>query len=136
MICSVLRPTVGTPACTPMVAGTTPAARSCCSASSATARLRGRGRPWVKMVDSSATTGRPSARACTTSSVTRMAGAPEVPAVLEVLRAPEVLRVLEALGGSPVMMRTLCEMPLRWGNAVISVGTARIGNQNASWAFR
>ncbi|GGU84716.1 hypothetical protein GCM10010502_40860 [Kitasatospora aureofaciens] len=55
---------------------------------------------------------------------------PGAPAVLGMPAVPAVLR------GSPVMMRASCEMPLRWGNATISVWTVRIGNQNESWGFR
>jgi hypothetical protein len=44
---------------TAMVAGTAPSARMTASTSSAMSRLPGQGMPWVMMVDSSATTGRP-----------------------------------------------------------------------------
>ena len=63
-------PTVGWPAGTPTVAGTTPAARSIASSSKATSRLRGRGRPWLMIVDSRATTGRPASSAAWTSGAT------------------------------------------------------------------
>src|ERR1017187_3325673 len=63
-------PTVGWPAGTPTVAGTTPAARSIASSSKATSRLRGRGRPWLMIVDSRATTGRPASSAARTSGAT------------------------------------------------------------------
>ena len=55
--------TCGGQATTPIVAGVTPAARTWSSAWSATSRLRGRGSPCVKIVDSIARTGRPAASA-------------------------------------------------------------------------
>ncbi len=50
-----------------MVAGVAPAARTSASTSAAVAAFSGQGMPWVMMVDSSATTGRPAASASRTS---------------------------------------------------------------------
>ena len=50
------RPMCGSPSSTAIVAGTAPAAATAASSSRATSRLRGRGRPWAMIVDSSATT--------------------------------------------------------------------------------
>ena len=66
-----VNPTRTSPSSSATVAGVTPAARSCCSNERAASRLRGRGRPWLMMVDSSATTGRPAASASATGSATR-----------------------------------------------------------------
>ena len=52
------------------VAGTAPPARTVASHAAATSRLRGYGRPCVTIVDSSATTGVLSKRACRTSAET------------------------------------------------------------------
>jgi hypothetical protein len=68
------RPTVGVPRCTPIVAGTPPASRMIRSPASATSTLRGLGRPWVKIVDSSATTGVPADSASSTSAATDRRG--------------------------------------------------------------
>ncbi len=70
--CSSVSPTVGTPFHTATVAGTDPTARTAASDSRATCRLTGRGNPWAMRVDSSATTGRRSARAADTSGETWM----------------------------------------------------------------
>ena len=51
---------------TAIVAGVTPASVSSASNDLAAARLAGLGRPWEMIVDSSATTGRPAARAALT----------------------------------------------------------------------
>jgi hypothetical protein len=64
------------PATTAIVAGTAPPARTACSISRATWPLRGRGSPWLMIVLSSATTGRPAASASWTSSLTRIAAPP------------------------------------------------------------
>ena len=72
-ISAVDRPTTSSPENTPIVAGVTPDARSHSSDSSATSRLRGRGSPCVKIVDSRASTGRPEATASRTSAETRTA---------------------------------------------------------------
>src|SRR5664279_4658560 len=64
---SVLSPTVTRPCSTPTVAGVTPCPRRTSSAATATSRFRGRGNPWVMIVDSKATTGRPCASASATS---------------------------------------------------------------------
>jgi hypothetical protein len=61
----------GMPSSTAIVAGVTPASRRIDSNSMAASWLRGRGRPWEMIVDSSATTGRPSASAAATSSLGR-----------------------------------------------------------------
>ena len=61
------RPTSNRPAWTATVAGTAPDARTAASDAVATARFCGYGRPWLMSVDSSATTGRRSARAAATS---------------------------------------------------------------------
>mmetsp|Transcript_6598 Transcript_6598/g.27335 ORF Transcript_6598/g.27335 Transcript_6598/m.27335 type:complete len:365 (-) Transcript_6598:3040-4134(-) len=55
------------PPMTAMVAGTAPSARITSSTSRAVSRFCGQGMPWAMMVDSRATTGRPSARAAATS---------------------------------------------------------------------
>ena len=68
------RPTVGRPSSTAMVAGTAPPSRTICSTSRAIATLCGYGMPWLMMVDSSATTGRPAARASATSGATLSIG--------------------------------------------------------------
>jgi hypothetical protein len=60
-------PTFAIPLTVPTVAGTAPSARTARSASRATVRLSGRGRPCEIRVDSSATTGAPVPRASTTS---------------------------------------------------------------------
>ena len=52
---------------TAMVAGTAPWSRTICSTSVANSTFCGKGRPWLMMVLSSATTGRPSRRASATS---------------------------------------------------------------------
>ncbi len=57
---SSLRPTRMRPSCVATVAGTAPASRTAASELRAAARLSGRGRPCVVMVDSSATTAAPS----------------------------------------------------------------------------
>ena len=69
---SASSPMRGTPSSTATVAGVTPVSRKMLSNSSAAAWLRGRGRPWLMMVDSRATTGRPAASAAATSSERRM----------------------------------------------------------------
>src|SRR6478735_641641 len=60
-------PTRTMPSNTAIVAGTAPPARTCPSISSAIRRLSPRGRPWARIVDSSATTAAPVARASATS---------------------------------------------------------------------
>src|SRR5262249_43560168 len=55
---------------TATVAGTAPPSRTACSNSRASTALSGRGRPWLMIVLSSATTARPSARASATSACT------------------------------------------------------------------
>ena len=50
-----------------MVAGVAPCSRTIDSTSRATSRFDGRGSPWLIIVDSSATTGFPAARAAATS---------------------------------------------------------------------
>ena len=60
-------PTRSRPSETAMVAGTAPAPRTSASTARAVSRLVGEGMPCVMMVDSSATTGRPSFRASATS---------------------------------------------------------------------
>ena len=64
---SASSPILGWPATTAIVAGTAPPSRTACSISRAMSRLAGRGRPWLMMVLSSATTGRPAAIAAATS---------------------------------------------------------------------
>ena len=56
---------------TATVAGTAPAARTSAAQASAVSTFCGDGRPWLTMVDSKATTARPSASAADTSSDTR-----------------------------------------------------------------
>src|SRR5262249_22681053 len=63
-------PTCTTPSSTATVAGTAPVARTTSSTCRATSRLSGRGRPWLMIVDSRATTGRPAASADPTSAST------------------------------------------------------------------
>ena len=70
--CARSSPTEGTPSTTAIVAGTAPACLTMSSSSTATSRLRGRGRPWEMIVDSRATTGRPAASASATSADTRI----------------------------------------------------------------
>ena len=65
------RPTRTSPSSTAIVAGTAPSSRTAASISPAIRRLSGRGSPWARIVDSSATTGRPSASAAATSSAIR-----------------------------------------------------------------
>src|SRR4051812_366041 len=67
-------PTRSSPAMTAIVAGTAPCSRTAASISRATGRFSGRGSPWAMIVLSSATTGRPSASAVSTSGSTRIAG--------------------------------------------------------------
>jgi hypothetical protein len=67
-------PTRGRPPSTAIVAGTAPRSRMICSTSVAIATFCGYGMPWLMIVLSSATTGRPSAIAVRTSSVTVRAG--------------------------------------------------------------
>ena len=62
-------PTCGTPPSTAMVAGTAPCSRTMPSTSVAIATFCGYGMPWLMIVLSSATTGRPAATASATSSV-------------------------------------------------------------------
>ena len=62
-----------------MVAGTAPCRRTVASTSRATRRFSGRGRPWLMMVDSRATTGRPDCRAAATSGEYSRAGAMAAP---------------------------------------------------------
>ena len=50
-----------------IVAGTAPCARTISSTSMATLKFDGRGRPWLMIVDSSATIGAPNFRAAATS---------------------------------------------------------------------
>ena len=66
-ICSADRPTCSQPSITAMVAGTAPWARTSACTASAVATFCGQGMPWLMMVDSSATTGRPAASAAATS---------------------------------------------------------------------
>ena len=65
--CSGSSPTCSRPSSTAMVAGVAPASRTAPSTSRAVSRLAGNGMPWVMMVLSSATMGRPAARAAATS---------------------------------------------------------------------
>ena len=65
--CSSVRPIQTLPSRIAIVAGVAPCARTISSTSRATSRLEGRGRPWLMIVDSSATTGLPAARAAATS---------------------------------------------------------------------
>ena len=60
-------PTRSRPSWIATVAGTRPASRTAASDARATSRFAGYGRPWLISVDSSATTGRPSASASATS---------------------------------------------------------------------
>ncbi len=64
---SSVSPTLSTPSSTAIVAGVTPRSRRIASKSRAASRLRGRGRPWLMIVDSRATTGSPAAKAAATS---------------------------------------------------------------------
>ena len=64
------RPTVGRPWSTAIVAGTAPPSRTMPSTVRAISTFCGYGMPWLMMVLSSATTGRPDASASRTSSVT------------------------------------------------------------------
>ena len=64
-------PTRASPSMTATVAGTAPPSRTACSNSRASRALSGRGRPWLMIVLSRATTARPSASASRTSSCTR-----------------------------------------------------------------
>ena len=66
----VVQPTRAWPATIATVAGTAPALRTTCSISRAMARLSGRGRPWLMIVLSNATTGRRWAIAAATSGCT------------------------------------------------------------------
>ena len=61
------KPTRIFPSSNAIVAGTAPASRTIRSHSSATSRLEGRGNPWLIIVDSRATTGRPDLSAASTS---------------------------------------------------------------------
>ncbi len=61
------RPTRKRPLITAIVAGVAPVARTASSTACAVSTLRGYGMPWVMMVDSSATSGLPLARASATS---------------------------------------------------------------------
>ena len=65
--CSGERPTQHTPSSTAMVAGVAPLARTMPSTSVAICTFCGYGMPWLMMVLSSATTGRPAASASATS---------------------------------------------------------------------
>ena len=61
------RPTKTLPSSNAIVAGTAPASWTIRSHSRATSRLEGRGKPWLIIVDSSATTGFPALSASATS---------------------------------------------------------------------
>ena len=68
---SASSPTSSRPSRIATVAGTAPSvSRTAASDASATSRFCGYGKPWLMSVDSSATTGRPSARAEATSAAT------------------------------------------------------------------
>src|SRR3546814_10654951 len=62
------------PSTTAIVAGTAPLSRTLASMPRATSRLSGCGSPWLMIVDSSATTARPSASAVATSGWIRTSG--------------------------------------------------------------
>src|SRR5581483_12449465 len=64
---AVLRPIVGLPCQTAIVAGTAPSSRITASAAVAVCQLSGHGIPWAITVDSRATTGRPLSTARATS---------------------------------------------------------------------
>src|SRR2546421_12208133 len=64
---SLLRPTVGRPRHTALVAGTAPSSRAAASAACAVSKFKGHGSPCAIRVDSSATTGRPASTASATS---------------------------------------------------------------------
>ncbi len=81
-------PTVGRPWRMAIVAGTAPPSRTICSTSRAIATLWGYGIPWLMIVDSSATTGRPWASASRTSGATASIGW-------------GVVGVVRVIGGSP-----------------------------------
>ena len=73
---SASSPTSSRPSRIATVAGTAPAvSRTAASDASATSRFCGYGKPWLISVDSSATTGRPSARAAATSGATTIRSA-------------------------------------------------------------
>ena len=62
-----LKPTLTTPPIMAIVAGIAPPARTFCSICAATTTLRGLGKPWLIIVDSSATTAPPLAKVSFTS---------------------------------------------------------------------
>ncbi len=57
--CSSVKPICATPSISAIVAGIAPLSRTIDSTSLATSRFVGRGKPWLMMVDSNATTGAP-----------------------------------------------------------------------------
>ena len=57
-------PTCTAPSITATVAGTDPSSRTMASTAWAVSKLAGYGMPWATIVDSKATTGRPSFKAC------------------------------------------------------------------------
>ena len=75
----VVEPDAHRPATTAMVAGTAPPSRTACSISRATRRLSGRGRPWLMIVDSRATTGGPRRAPSATSSDSGSSGSSYAP---------------------------------------------------------